>query len=1458
MSRISKDKKAMAMILITLMLAVTVGIGVFAINYSGNITLGESSNAPFLPPPSDEDTPSDEDVTTGGDVELEADVSTPEGEESSTAGDVEVEPNNNFQGVVTMNKPNEMRAAFLTPGEEYFVAGSDEATVKAEIDAALTAAKDLTMNTIVFETLYEDKLVYLNSTMPNILSEFDALEYGITKAREMGFFTYAVYHVNYLPNGENVATSQYIDNDDIDIITENLHRFAYNYYVDGIILDDYYNVEGEESYAHYLKHGGGMGYENYLTSTSEALFTICTDVIRDISPALQVGMMTESVWENQSANPSGSLTAATFTTFGTGNANNVSYIQDFIPDFVMVKTSSHTDSNSMNFSEIVEWWDAQCADVGMPLYVVHATSKACTEEEGWTEYDEIIKQVMVAEELSSFEGSAFDSLTRMEENPKEFTTRLLQYYNDEINPEHILKELAVTQPTKLTYETFEPTVIFMGASDPNEPVTFNGDTVETDENGYFSVAMDLLPGANQFVVEHKGKTLTYNITRRVVIIDQYNPTGSLTLDGGMNITVSAMAYDDANVTATFNGKTITLQKAENLTEDATNDTGYSYFEGEFTLPSATSNVQSLGNIVISGSWEGLNETKTGASVTVNKKISVADGSPIVVVADQAETFPTTTINNTSSPYYYPLPKGTLDFAVGDKMTYKSGDNTYSFYNLASGLRVYAADIQAVSDSEAPEGNRIEDVSVKSDSKYTYITFEMTEKVSYTAKYNESNFTVKFHYTNSVPNDESMSSNPMFSAMEWADETITIDLVKSGSFLGYTAYYSGDNLVFKFLNPPKVSSSSLKGVSIVIDPGHGTGDPGALGFLPSYPESAVNAMISEKLEDELKSRGATVYTLNTSGSSKMELASRMNVAADREPHILISVHSNSALGNSSAKGTEAYYFTIFSRNLSGYVSQEVAAAMNTTNRGGKYGMLYMTRDSRFASTLVEVGFMSNSEEYKKLISETYQTDVAEAIADGVYRYLSSMGGTSSGSASSNTGVASTTNSRDEIEEITLNEYEIELEVGETFKLTYDIEPYDAEEDDVDRYSEDTSIASISQMGTITAKSPGKTVIVVEAEEGDAYAECEVTVVGSAEEYDDDYIQEITLNKEDVSVAVGGTYKLSADIYPEDVKYDDIEWSSDDEDIATVSQSGTITGKKTGTTTIYVEAEDGDAYAECEVKVTNSYSDQGVSVTGIKLDDSTYDMYVDDEITLDYAISPSNASNKDVRWLTSDSKIVSIDDDGVLTAHKSGEVEIIVETVDGLKYDMCDIKVYLTGDDPVSSVELTSSSLTMLPDATEQLSYKVLPASAENKDVSFKSSNTSVAKVSSSGKITAVAAGTATITVTTDDGNETDQCTVTVKSISSGETAPEYIEVELEELYLYEGDDDSLNVEVFPSNTTDKELEFSIDVIEGNRPVSISLSNGRLNIEANSIGEVVVEIYHKEYDFIKTECRIIVEE
>ena len=180
------------------------------------------------------------------------------------------------------------------------------------------------------------------------------------------------------------------------------------------------------------------------------------------------------------------------------------------------------------------------------------------------------------------------------------------------------------------------------------------------------------------------------------------------------------------------------------------------------------------------------------------------------------------------------------------------------------------------------------------------------------------------------------------------------------------------------------------------------------------------------------------------------------------------------------------------------------------------------------------------------------------------------------------------------------------------------------------------------------------------------------------------------------------------------------------------------------------------ASCEESLPDTFKVESVSlnVTSIKLNEG-------DQTTLTATVNPSNATNKNVTWTSSDNAVATVAN-GKVTAVKAGTATITVKTEDGNKTATCTVTV-TAKTYPVESVTLDKTSVELTEGAETTLTATVNPSNATNKNVTWTSSDNAVATVSN-GKVTAVKAGTATITVKTEDGNKTATCTVTVTAKS----------------------------------------------------------------------------------------------
>lgn len=315
----------------------------------------------------------------------------------------------------------------------------------------------------------------------------------------------------------------------------------------------------------------------------------------------------------------------------------------------------------------------------------------------------------------------------------------------------------------------------------------------------------------------------------------------------------------------------------------------------------------------------------------------------------------------------------------------------------------------------------------------------------------------------------------------------------------------------------------------------------------------------------------------------------------------------------------------------------------------------------------------------------------------------------------------------------------LKVGEKTKLSYEIRPHNADNKNVTFASNNPKVAKIDDSGNITALSPGEADISVRTKDGNRTSFVTIYVSMS-----DVPVNGISLNKKETTLVVGSKETLIATINPSRATNKAVSWTSSNPNVATISQTGVIEAKKVGTTKITVTTKDGGKNSSITVNVKN----KAVLVKGITLDKASMNLTLGNIYHLTAKINPSNATNQNITWSTSNSKIVSVDLAGNIKAIGSGTATIKVQTSDGNYEAVCKVTV---PDIKITKLTLNANKIQLVKGKTYQVKASFTPSNATNKKLKYTSDNKSVATVDSNGKITAKGLGTATIKVTTTDGS-----------------------------------------------------------------------------------------------------------
>lgn len=935
-------------------------------------------------------------------------------EEQSTNNDTFGEENP--ENMISLQ--DSMRAVFLTPETDFPINGEGLSDIFEEVSG-------YGMNAVIINTSSEEQAFYDFD-----LSCQDNLNSTISLAHSSGMCVYLTLDVNRM----------------IDSVIEQggglkegfsalVHKYAMKYSCEGILLFNYYTSDTAEMYAEYLRSGSGIGYENWLYETNEYIIRTISDIVHKTSNTTAVGLYIEDMWANKSSNEDGSVTADTVEALYDGFCDTKKYVERKYADFTLVKAYGSTESGTMNFENVVSWWNDLGLKYDVKTYVCHMNERIGNRE-GWND-DQLLRQLTVMKDMDGVGGSAFNSFQSLRANPLNSTNTLLKYFNDQINTSTLWETLEMISPSQLNYVTYDNKVKFAGTFDENFDVYLDGKKITLNEAGNFYLQKDLKVGRNTFVIEHKGKKFKYVIDRKVEVIKTIGTTTDIKVEGGTKITLQAVAYTGSKVSASINGKVVALQAKPN-SEIIDVNGSYSEYVGYYTTPEGIiGSEQNLGKITYYANYSGSEKYLTGGSVTVEAKpepprmdieVEIKDQSsagtgevvgtidPIMtesdyvkyikVLEDYTRVYDPMMTGAVPSPAFVELPMGTLDY-------YKS---TVDGYIISStGKRYRVEDVKLFDDTGLGDnalkvlsvGNKDGKSFIKMNLRYK-ASFNVTTSVSYTEgidgpfaveSFNPQYVYITFDNITSVTKLPDFSSCALFSEGEW--ETVTISgipkfrmklkLRQAGIYSGVYATYDKDgDLLLQF----KVPTPSIAGKVIIIDPGHGIKENGSLdpGAIGEVTEQAIVREVSKRLESVLKEKGAIVYRLDTE-NTYYPTSERSHYARKYDADLYISLHCNSA-ANLQAHGVETYYFTPFSQPLAKYITSSLSSYYDNTlyndgtqsSRGFKYSYYKMTLEQSVPSVMVEMGFVSNAKECLLMANSENQIGMANAIEKGIEQFF----------------------------------------------------------------------------------------------------------------------------------------------------------------------------------------------------------------------------------------------------------------------------------------------------------------------------------------------------------------------------------------------------------------------------------------------------------------------------------------
>ena len=369
----------------------------------------------------------------------------------------------------------------------------------------------------------------------------------------------------------------------------------------------------------------------------------------------------------------------------------------------------------------------------------------------------------------------------------------------------------------------------------------------------------------------------------------------------------------------------------------------------------------------------------------------------------------------------------------------------------------------------------------------------------------------------------------------------------------------------------------------------------------------------------------------------------------------------------------------------------------------------------------------------------------------------------------------------VEDITLSESELIIKRGKSVTLIATVHPSALNDKSLTWKSSNAKVAQVSDDGRVTGFNTGTATITCTSVASGAKTTCKVTV-GT-----------VVLNKKNLFLEKDKSETLSPTVYPRLLSDKSVTWKSSNTKIATVTSRGKVKGVKYGTATITCTSVATGLKTTCKVTVGNVLLDQ--KEVAIKKGKS---------LTLTAKVYPSTLADKSLKWESSNTKYATVSSDGKVTGVKVGTATITCTSVATGLSTTCKVTI--------GAVTLDQKEVAIKKGKTVTLTPTVYPSSLEDKSVTWKSSDETVATVSTAGKVKGIKYGTATITCTSNATGLSATCKVTVG----------YVKLDQTEATVLKGKTVTLKATVYPSTLTDKTVTWE----SSNTAVATVTSSGKV--------------------------------
>ena len=568
-------------------------------------------------------------------------------------------------------------------------------------------------------------------------------------------------------------------------------------------------------------------------------------------------------------------------------------------------------------------------------------------------------------------------------------------------PVALAQSLKVVYPP-VNHQTISESIFIIGSAPASGNVSVNGKQIKRSPQGNFAPTIPLSLGENEIVIRYGKEEIKRTIIRKdnQPLSEEINrlspnlltPNTSISRLPNELICFTAISPNSASTSVKIANQTIPLTPqitqanlppnsavliAKNQPQQAVQQS-WQKVSGCTSFTTQVSNLQPVFTMNHQGKTI-VREIEGEINILNPDKLTVVE-----VISEQgvARTGPSTNYSRLT-----PLPKGTRATVTG-----REGE----WLRLDYGGWIKEAETKVLP-TQTPVTSFIRSVTSRQTTnqkvvKMTEVIFPLSNPVPITIKQDDNSFTLSLHNTIAQTDTIRFDDNPLIKRMDWYQVTPTrIDYIfhfKSGQQWGYDVVYEGNNLILSFNHQPEtIIGDRLDDIVILLDPGHGGDELGAVGPT-GYPEKDVNLVVSQLLAKQLKQRGAKVY-LTRESDTFVSLSDRQNMINQLKPTLAFSIHYNALPDGGNAeetKGISTFWYNPQAHNLAVFMHNYLTEKLNRPSYGVFWNNLALTRPHTTPIILLELGFMINPDEFEWITNSQAQTQLATTIADGIHEWI----------------------------------------------------------------------------------------------------------------------------------------------------------------------------------------------------------------------------------------------------------------------------------------------------------------------------------------------------------------------------------------------------------------------------------------------------------------------------------------